>query len=224
MCDVVILATPVNTILQLIKVLPSFHPGSPIILDVGSTKTRIVRAMSGLPARFDPIAGHPMCGKEKLSLANADPLIFKAAPFVFVRLPNTSQNAVRFAEGLCRIINAIPLWLDAEEQDRWTAATSHLPYLVAAAMVQSTPEESYPLIGPGFRTTTRLASTPPSMMMDILATNRTNILERMDHFSQCFSELKHLLEDENYSRLGELLTTNSTKRGILLEGFQAKIE
>ncbi len=72
----------------------------------------------------------------------------------------------------------MPLWLDAETHDRWTAATSHLPYLVASALTNCTPLEARPLVGPGFRGTARLSVSSTAMMLDILASNRHNILPR----------------------------------------------
>ncbi len=175
--DAVLLATPVKSIIHLLNDLPAIHPGSPVVMDLGSTKTQIIKGMANLPPRFDPIGGHPMCGKESLSLRNADPSIFNDAPFILARLNRTSEKALSFALSLCQVIGSHPLWLSAETQDKWTASTSHLPYLIASALVHTAPEESAPVMGPGFRSTTRLAATSPSMMVDILVTNRENILE-----------------------------------------------
>jgi len=210
--DAVILAAPVRSIISLLHDLPVFHPGSPIVMDLGSTKTQIIKFMANLPARFDPIGGHPMCGKERLSLRNADPAIFKDAPFVLVRLNRTSDKALAFARSLCQITGSYPLWLAAETQDRWTASTSHLPYLVASALVQATPEESAPLMGPGFRSTTRLAATSPSMMVDILTTNRENILDSIARFKRCFSDLEDLLIRKDYANLSEMLEMSCMKK------------
>src|SRR5512142_2192162 len=70
--DVVVLAAPVRAILRLLADLPAAHPGAPVVLDLGSTKGDVLRAMDGLPGRFDPIGGHPMCGKERSSLREAE--------------------------------------------------------------------------------------------------------------------------------------------------------
>jgi len=214
--DAVILATPISSIISLINNLPDFHPGSPIVMDIGSTKTQIMKFMANLPPRFDPIGGHPMCGKENLSLRNADPALFKDAPFALVRLDRTSKKALAFASNLCSIIGSKPLWITAELQDKWTAATSHLPYLIASALVQATPEESAPLVGPGFRSTTRLAATPPSIMVDILMTNRENILDSIGRFKKCISDLEDLLRNEEYKALSEVLEM-SRKRKTLFQ-------
>ena len=69
-------------------------------------------------------------------------------------------------------IGSQPLWLDAEEHDRWVAPTSHLPYLVADALAISTPARAAALAGPGYLSTSRLASSYAPMMLDVLRTNR----------------------------------------------------
>ena len=210
--DVVILAAPVSVIISLLHDLPSLHPGSPIVMDLGSTKVQIMNAMATLPSRFDPVGGHPMCGKENLSLRNADPAIFKDAPFAIVKSGSTSERALAFAKSLCQIIGSNPLWISAEVQDRWTASTSHLPYLIASALVQSTPEDSAPLMGTGFRSTTRLAGTSPSIMIDILKTNRENILDSLGRFTNSISEIEKLLRNEDFSTLSEILEMNCRQK------------
>jgi len=203
--DVVVLATPVQSIISLIRDLPKMHPGSPIILDLGSTKEEICRALASLPSRFDPIGGHPMCGKEKLGLANAEITLFKGATFAFSPIPRTSLKAIEFANQLATAIGAKSFWIDPETHDRWVAATSHLPYILSAALALSTPHDSAPLIGPGFRSVTRLASTSDSMMLDILKTNRNNIIEALRVFKKELSSLERLMQLNDFDGLREKL-------------------
>ena len=204
--DLVILAAPVKTIIQLLEELPRFHPASAIIIDLGSTKVEILIAMQKLPERFDPLGGHPMCGKEKSGLSNADPLIFQDAPFAFTPLSRTSGHARQAGEALARLIGARPLWLEAADHDRWVAATSHLPYLVSNALAFSTPAEAAPLAGPGFRSTTRLGSSSPEMMLDVLMTNRANILAASRRLRAHLDTLDELLALNDYNGLMHLLT------------------
>ena len=70
--DMVVLSAPIPAILDFLEQLPTLTPNPCIVIDMGSTKKLIVESMSRLPERFDPIGGHPICGKEKLSLANAE--------------------------------------------------------------------------------------------------------------------------------------------------------
>ena len=203
--ELIILAAPVRAIISLIHELPTLHSGEAIVLDLGSTKAQIVAAMSHLPTRFDPIGWHPMCGKEKSSLVNADAHLFEAAPFALTPLLRTTAQACNLAEELVYTIGARPLWLEAETHDRWVATTSHLPHLLSVALTLATPEQAAPLIGSGFRSMARLALSPPTMRLDILTTNRTNILQALEAFRAQLYDLENLLKQGDDLALGELL-------------------
>lgn len=199
--DLVILATPVLTIIDLIQKLPSLIQKSCVILDLGSTKKDIVQAMSALPESFDPIGGHPVCGKEKLGLENADARLFQNAPFIITPLERTTRRARNAAEQVVSVIGAHLIEMDAEEHDRDLAFTSHLPFLISSVLALSTPVEYSLLIGTGFRSTSRLAGTPSHMMMGILKSNRDNILNAIQTFRTSLNNFEAVLQDENYSQL-----------------------
>jgi prephenate dehydrogenase len=179
---------------------------------MGSTKSQITQAMQALPARFDPIGGHPMCGKEKSGLENAEAGLFQGATFVFTRLKRTGRRARSFCRQLARAIGAKTLWLDADTHDRWAAATSHLPYLLANSLAASTLPEAAPLVGPGFRSTTRLAVSSTRMMRDILETNREYVLEALSGFIQCLGEVDTLLTNGDFDTLERLLAEGSERQ------------
>ena len=210
--NLIILAAPIRSILALIRRLPALHPGPATVLDLGSTKREIVRALAGLPPRFDPLGGHPMCGKETSGLVHADPALFQGAPFAFTPLPRTSPHARSLAAGLARAIGAHPVWLDAETHDRQVATTSHLPYLLAAALTLATPAEAASLVGPGFRGATRLAASHPGMMSDILASNRAPIQEALNHFRRQLNYLEEELAASGAASLEQLLTRVAARR------------
>src|SRR5574338_1575611 len=98
--DLIILALPVRVILTALAELAELCSTPAVIIDLGPTKTQIVVAMQNLPKRFEPLGGHPMCGKEKSSLANADALLYQHAPFGLVALDRTGAAARRLAEEL----------------------------------------------------------------------------------------------------------------------------
>ncbi len=220
--NIIILATPVRVIIQYLKELPQMISHGAIVIDIGSTKSQVTEVMESLPRRFDPIGGHPMCGKEKLSLSNADPDIFYEAPFALVRLKRTSEVAVTFAEQLCKLLGAQTVWIDAKTHDRWTAATSHLPFLVANALIQALPEEAAALIGPGFISTTRLAATPASMMMDILRTNRIDIIKAIDRLQDNLSEYRQYLDLEDYDKMASTLAEIENKQIVNLKVMKGR--
>jgi len=203
--DLVILATPFPAIIDFIQKLPSFIQKSCVVLDLGSTKRDIVQAMSTLPERFDPIGGHPICGKEKLGLENADGGLFSDAPFVLTTLERTTARARNAAEQIISAIGARLIEMNAEEHDRALAFTSHLPFLVSSALALSTPSEYSPFVGTGFRSTSRLAGTPSSMTLGILQSNRDNVLKALSLFQQQLSEIQTILTADDFQTLEGIL-------------------
>jgi prephenate dehydrogenase len=203
--DLLILAMPVRKIIQVLTELPDLHPGSPVVMDLGSTKVDIVNAMRCLPTRFDPLGAHPMCGKEKSTLAAADANLFKESPFVFTRLERSSNRACSLAEQIAEAVQSKPLWLDAESHDKWVASTSHLPYLVACALASVTPIEASLLAGSGYASTTRVATTSPDMMLDVLLTNRGNVLAGLNAFRQQLDDIQTYLDNKDFDALKGLL-------------------
>ena len=203
--DVVILATPVGSILRLLDSLPAYHPGSAVVMDLGSTKVEICSKMKTLPERFDPIGGHPMCGKENISLNNAEAGLFKDAVFAVSTLSRSSERAKQLALEIIQVIQARPLWIDPHQHDEWVAATSHMPYLLACALALATPLQAAPLAGSGYRSTARLSATPTGMMSDILATNSENILRALRLLQNQIAAMETLLDQKNTKDLNILL-------------------
>jgi len=210
--DLIILAAPVNTILLLLGALPDLCPQRAIVIDLGSTKRVICDAMCSLPERFDPLGGHPMCGKETSGLESADPSIFQGANFALIPLERTSSKARQSIEALVRLIGSRALWMDAGTHDTRVAATSHLPYLAANALAYCTPSSAAPLAASGFASTTRLAVTPATMMLDVLQTNRDAILDSLHRYREHLAELENLLLAGNYPDLQAVLAAGAENR------------
>ena len=206
--DLVILATPVPAIINFIQKLPSLVQTPCILLDLGSTKKDIMRAMSSLPENFDPIGGHPICGKEKLGLEQAEVNLYQGAPFVITALERSSGRAKSAIQQIIAGVGANAREMNAEEHDRILAATSHLPFLLSSALALSTPHGFASFIGTGFKSTSRLAGTPAYMTMGILQSNRTNILNAIQTFRKSLDQIESTLEDENYTQL-ELILNQS---------------
>lgn len=203
--DVVILAAPISAIIKIVESLPDIHPGQVVVIDVGSTKVKIIQAMTRLPARFSPIGGHPICGKEKLSIHNADAKLFVDATFAFTPVGNITEKARRFAEQLAVSIGANPLWLSAERHDQILALTSHAPYLIAAGLAAATPRDYHQFTGPGYQSATRLAATPSSMMLEVLTSNRENVIHALENVQEKISNLVSNLRENDFPGLNEQL-------------------
>ena len=214
--DLIILAVPVMAIIDLLQKMDLLFSKPAVILDIGSTKQQITQAMLTLPERFDPIGGHPMCGKEYPSIRYAEAALFQDAPFALTPLPRTSARARHLAAELVEVIGAHALWLDPELHDQWVAYTSHLPYLVANALAEAVPLQSAGMVGTGFRSTTRLAGGFTPMMLDVLLTNRDNVLMAMQDFQIQMEHFIIALKNNDHSALLEQLQNATLHRNLLL--------
>jgi prephenate dehydrogenase len=179
--DIIVLATPVRKIVEQLPRVGAVARAGAVIMDFGSTKRDITRAMADLPARVEPIGAHPMCGKETSGFAAADAGLYHNAVFALTPLARTSPRTLEWAHALAVAIGARPLVLEAERHDRIVAAISHLPFALAAALMTTADELAqaddllYMLAAGGFRDTSRLAASDTTMMLDILLTNRANV-------------------------------------------------
>ena len=203
--DLVILSAPVPAILTLLEQLPTLTPNPCIVMDLGSAKHLIVEE------RFDPIGGHPICGKEKLSLANAERTLYYAAPFLITPLERTSPRALSAANQIIEALGAKGKILNAVEHDRILASTSHLPFLISSALALTTPENVTPFVGPGFKSTSRLAGTSSSMMLGVLQSNRENVLNALHGMQSQLAEIEAALSSEDFAKLESLLNEAQAK-------------
>ncbi|MDX1615309.1 MAG: prephenate dehydrogenase [Candidatus Promineifilaceae bacterium] len=172
--DAVVLATPVGAILQILGELPDMRPDGCLVLDIGSTKRQIVAAMELLPEVFAAVGMHPLCGKETSGLKAASPELYEGQPLAICRTRRSTAAALTFVEEVALALGARPYEIDAALHDATVAATSHLPYIAATALMavgqHSTASDSggWELSASGFRDMTRLASSDPKMMLDII--------------------------------------------------------
>lgn len=207
--DLVILATPVLTILQQIEQLPEICPDGLMVIDLGSTKGAVGQKMAALPADFAAIGGHPMCGKEHAGYQAAEAGLFQGQTFVLARNDRTTAAVENLALQLVDCIGANPLFMDAETHDHIVAVTSHLPYLLSAELVSlavdMADERVWPVSASGFRDSSRLAGSDPRMMRDILLTNKKAILEQLVHYQDGLQQLSELLAKKDEAALVDWL-------------------
>ena len=215
--DLIVLATPVRTILDLVPQVGALAPASCLLMDLGSTKAKIVEAMEALPPHLQAVGGHPMCGKEASGLAAAEADLYEGATFVLTPLQRTSSEALALAQELAEAVGARPLLMDAERHDRLVAAVSHLPYLLSVGLVAATEEVAaedelvWELAASGFRDTSRLAASDVTMMLDILLTNRAAVGETLSRFAHQLSAFARLLEADKVQTLKLKLQTAKLK-------------
>jgi len=212
--DVVVLATPVRVIIQQLAEIGPLLPQGCLLMDLGSTKSRIVAEMAQLPDHVQPLGGHPMCGKEMSGIKVADPALYQGCTFILTPLPRTSETALALGRALAEAAGAHPLVLEPERQDFLVATVSHLPYLLACALVAtadattSADPAAWEIVAGGFRDTSRVAGSDVTMMVDILLTNQKEVLKALDTYQAQLYNLARLVEtsteDDLRAQLGAI--------------------
>ena len=219
--QIVVLAVPVRTITGMVARLSGLLPQGCVLMDLGSTKTEICRAMEDLPSHVQPIGGHPMCGKESSGLEAAEPGLYEGATFVLTPLVRTPEDTVSLASNLVEAVGGQPLLLEAERHDRLVAAASHLPYLLAITLVSVAESVGmvdngvWDLVASGFRDTSRLAASDLQMMMDILLTNRESVQEMLERAGTYLVAQSNALRQRDEESLRAWLTSACWRRRSL---------
>ncbi len=217
--DLLLLCCPLGSIPRSIRSLESLHPGHAVVLDIGSTKTEIMQVMQELPERFAPIGGHPMCGKEVRTLAEATSDLYQGASFALLPLQRTPQAAARLVLQLVEAVGAVPIWLDPVLHDRWVASISHLPFLVSNCLAGVTPLEAAPLVGPGFKSTTRLAVESIDMIISTLQNNRDNVLTSLRQYQERLQQIGNHLAASDFEGLKALFEEGAEQRVAIMDSF-----
>ncbi len=199
--DLIVLGTPVRNIVEIIRELPSFRPDGCTILDLGSTKRQICQEMSRLPSNFAAIGGHPMCGREKSGLPAATAHLYQGQTFLLCRNDRTTIMAESLILELIQTIGAKAVFLTPERHDVLVSVTSHLPYIVSSLLMAQVgfQAEKDPLAwkvsATGLKDATRLAGSNPAMMLEILLSNRDEIIRQIEGFQLEMEALKKRLRD-----------------------------
>ena len=223
--DLVLLATPVGGVIELIaKVAPHLGPDT-LLTDVGSTKSEILGAAgksfgADTPRRF--LAGHPMAGKENSGIEFADADLFRGAVWFFTPAQKQNLKTGKTAEllGLVRKIGARIAVLEANEHDQLCAWISHIPQMLSTALASTLVEEygeDAPLLesgGRALREMTRIASSPYSMWRDIALTNKQSIADALLKLEQKLAHIRENLDTRELERefkQGHKLTGSARK-------------
>jgi prephenate dehydrogenase len=172
--------------------------------------------MQTLPVRFDPVGGHPMCGKEVAGIQHAEANLYRDKIFVLTPLERTTKRAMTLVQEMIGVIGGVPLVLAPERQDALVAMISHLPYLAASGLMltalSNEDNQLWTLAASGFRDTTRLAASDLTMMVDILLTNREAVLEVLKGYQSDLDILAALLKSADEKTLRTTLARAQQQR------------
>jgi prephenate dehydrogenase len=214
--DIAVFCTPVDLIAeQILSAVPACKPGI-LLTDAGSTKAAIVRNIQGrLPPHAHFVGSHPLAGSEKRGPEHADGNLFEGKLTVVTKTAETDSRALDDTIEFWQALGSQVVVMDPEAHDRALALTSHLPHMVASALVSILTPGVSALAASGFRDTTRIAAGDPALWTGILLQNRESLLAGLDRLDVSLAEFRHALETLDRPTLHHLLTQAKRIRDAL---------
>jgi len=210
--DLVIIATPVDKIIEKAKEAASYMKQDSILIDVASTKADIVAGIQEhIPQYIHYVGTHPITGSEKGSVEFADGTIFDGASCIVTFTDKTSKDALSKVEEFWKSLGSKVAVVSPQEHDKIIALTSHIPHLLASILVNSA--GSYlDSTGGSFKDITRIALSNPEMWMHIFIQNKDYILEEVKNFISDLEKITSLIKDEKTKELLDVLSKSQAIR------------
>jgi prephenate dehydrogenase len=218
--ECIFLCSPINAIIETIKKLGKIKLRDGLIItDVGSTKSIIMScAESCLTESVTFIGGHPMAGSEKSGVGASDPFLFQNAMYILTASETSRTICMKFAAFIEKYLGCNTMIMDPSEHDTIVAAVSHVPHILAVALVnlaqkaENRRQGTLKLAAGGFRDMTRIASAPYDLWHDILSTNIKAIMPLMDEYTGILDKMKSDLA--NNSLGASFASASRTRSGI----------
>lgn len=203
--DLIVLATPVGVFHNIVHEIKGIAKKGSIITDVGSIKGRLVYDIeSAMPDEVSYIGSHPIAGGEKSGVENAKADLFNNALCIMTPTENSNPHALAKLEQLWQSLGCRVELMDPYRHDEVYALVSHLPHLVAYALVNSVSDVDAGFIrfaGQGFKDTTRIAMSPPEIWRDISALNKENLIKLIGTLKANLIKMEGFLKEGNFAGL-----------------------
>lgn len=206
--DIVFICTPINLIIPKLKEFASALKKGAIVTDVGSSKGEIVsQAEKLMPKGTFFVGGHPMAGKEKVKLEEAEADLFQDRTYVLTATSKTSKKAIEKLKEVVALLGSKIVEMDPKLHDLVVAGISHMPLAVAVALVNTVADsekgkdEMKTCAASGFRDTTRIASGDPVLGVDMFTTNKKAVLKQLSAFKKSLSKMEKLIKGGDVSKI-----------------------
>jgi prephenate dehydrogenase len=227
--DMIVLAVPVGTMPEILQTFAPVLPERAVITDVGSVKVAVIdAARKALAARFAHfVPGHPIAGTEQSGVAASQPDLFSGRRVILTPEPETDMAAVARVQAMWTVAGAEVVTLAAPEHDRLLAASSHLPHLLAYALVDMLVRRDdhravFDCAAGGFRDFTRIAASDPVMWRDICLANRAALLEVLRQYRDDLGGLSKAVERGDGQFLLDTFTRAKHGRDALNKKFNGQ--
>lgn len=213
--DLIVFATPVGLFSDIAGKIKHSVKKDALVIDVGSVKGGLVYEMERIfGGRF--VGCHPIAGGERSGIEYASAELFRGAKCIITKTENTPSSAINRATGIWEALGSSVDFMSPEEHDRVYALVSHLPHIIAYAIMNTVADGEYlKFSGRGFRDMTRIASSSPELWRDICLLNRDNLLLFMEKFSQNMEKLRLYLKNGDVKALDEAFgRAGALRRGL----------
>ncbi|HML80024.1 prephenate dehydrogenase [Geobacter sulfurreducens] len=221
--DMVFLSVPVRAMAGVVREIAPHLAAGCIVTDGGSVKAEVVAACEPLmPAGTCFVGGHPIAGTEHSGVGASFATLYQGKRCILTPAATTDRGALATVARMWEAAGSEVVLMDPEKHDRVVAAISHLPHMVAYALVNAVEgydrfEESILRYSAGgFRDFTRIASSDPAMWRDIALMNREGVLEMMDHFAAYFGQLRSLVAKGDAEGLERFFRDSKESRDAIL--------
>jgi prephenate dehydrogenase len=211
--DLIVLATPVNTVLDIIEILGKEHRRGCIITDLGSTKVAIVaRAEKVLPHSLLFVGSHPLVGSEKKGPANANAQLYEGAACVMTPTDKTNRLAREKIKQFWTQLGSSVKLMTPQEHDQVLAYISHLPHLMAFALMKAMPDNYLDQATQGLKDTSRIAASDPQIWRDIALSNHKPILKALDEVVKVLAAMRKAIVARDQEALADIFKKAKEKR------------
>ena len=211
--DLIVLATPVGTILDTLDFLSKEHQRGCIVTDLGSTKAAIVeKAEKVLHHSVLFVGSHPLVGSEKKGPTYANATLYENSTCVMTPTDKTNRLAKEKIKHFWSQLGAQVKTMSPQEHDETLAFVSHLPHMIAFSLIKAIPDQFMELAPQGLRDTTRIASSDASIWRDIVLSNHKNVLKSVDETVKVLSAIRKAIVSSDGGVLEEIFKTAKAKR------------
>ena len=208
--DLVILATPVKTILSLAPLVSRVIKPDCIVTDVGSTKKEVVASLEKIFPLY--LGSHPLAGSEKRGVCSSRADLFENSPCILTPTKKTKAAVLRKINALWKQLGSRVVYLSPDEHDRILSFVSHLPHLAAFSLMKAVPGKYLRFAGSGLKDATRIAASDSQVWKDVFLSNRRNLLRAIGSLQNELSGIKNCIREKDERALLRVLKEAKAKR------------
>ncbi|MBI4689195.1 MAG: prephenate dehydrogenase/arogenate dehydrogenase family protein [Nitrospirae bacterium] len=203
--DLILFSMPVGSFIETAKTVRGSLKEGAIVTDVGSVKGKLVRDMEDLMTEgVNFVGGHPIAGSDRSGIDTASSDLFSGAKCILTPTEKTDGTALKVITELWDTLGATTIILDPDEHDKIYAAVSHLPHIIAYAIMNTVADVNASYLkfaGQGFKDTTRIASSSPELWRDICLMNKENLIELIELLKKNLDNLSAHLQRSDFDAL-----------------------